>query len=32
MTVGEATLLFVELPMVVALVVVIMIKSRKDKK
>lgn len=32
MTIGEATLLFVELPMVIALVVVIMIKSRKDKQ
>ena len=29
MTIGEATLLFVELPMVVALVVVIMIKNKK---
>lgn len=31
-TVGEATLLFVELPMVIALVVVIIIMSRKDKQ
>lgn len=31
MTVGEATILFVELPMILALVVVIMIKNRKGK-
>lgn len=32
MTIGEATLLFVELPMVIALVVVIIWKNRKEKK